>query len=410
MEFILLFIFIISIICVFLYNNYKEELEQEKIQKRLKFEKKLKKQKEKEEIEREIKSKTHFLCKDITSMSFIEIASTIKDKYQLHLQYLEESWKDLYEIVLPKVFENKELLLKKRYNKVYIDDYNIRHVEEWVDELDYFLKNIIHSVKFKNVLEDISVSYWYLLRLSKSLEDIDSYIKYRKGIALPIENTKTKYRFLEYSCKKINFNLEDVFEFEVLFVPFFDNIDEKNHKINFKIKPEENKETLEIIHDTEPNLLECSEKDEIAFYNFVINLGLSKSVDEFLDLFDFEDDNYNIKKESNISPLEFEKDICVKLKKLGFRAETTKASGDQGVDVIAERNDIKFAIQCKFYSSPVGNKAVQEVCAGRDFYDADYGVVVTNNTYTPAAKKLADKNEIILLNDSELERLLKLCE
>ena len=44
------------------------------------------------------------------------------------------------------------------------------------------------------------------------------------------------------------------------------------------------------------------------------------------------------------------------------------------------------------------------------FFDADYGVVVTNNTYTPAAKKLADKNEIILLNDSELERLLKLCE
>ena len=147
------------------------------------------------------------------------------------------------------------------------------------------------------------------------------------------------------------------------------------------------------------------------FIKNTCNLSFKKEYPKFINKYlNKLEKSKNIQNTSNISPVEYESYICLKLKTLGFKAQTTKASGDQGVDVLAEKNNIKFAIQCKLYSSPVGNKAVQEVCAGRDFYDADYGIVVTNNTYTPAAKKLANKNEIILLNDRELEKLLKYCE
>ena len=51
--------------------------------------------------------------------------------------------------------------------------------------------------------------------------------------------------------------------------------------------------------------------------------------------------------------------------------EVTQGSRDQGVDIIAYKDDIKYGIQCKCYSSDIGNKAVQEVYAGKNFYNCE---------------------------------------
>jgi len=55
----------------------------------------------------------------------------------------------------------------------------------------------------------------------------------------------------------------------------------------------------------------------------------------------------------------------------------------------------------------VGNKAVQEVVAAINFYDASEGWVITNSVFTPAAKALAQKNNVRLVDGSELARLEK---
>ncbi|MBR6751859.1 MAG: restriction endonuclease [Alphaproteobacteria bacterium] len=115
--------------------------------------------------------------------------------------------------------------------------------------------------------------------------------------------------------------------------------------------------------------------------------------------------NKQIKKQ--IKPLEYEKQITLKLKELGFNAKTTKASGDQGADVLANKNGVSFAIQCKMYSNPVGNKAVQEVNTARDFYKCDFAVVVSNASFTNSARLAAKAANVILLNDSDLEKLLE---
>ena len=71
------------------------------------------------------------------------------------------------------------------------------------------------------------------------------------------------------------------------------------------------------------------------------------------------------------------------LRRKGFHhVEVTKKSGDQGVDIIAYKHFSKYAIQCKYYSYPVGNKAVQEVYAGGKYYDCDRCIVMTNGTFT----------------------------
>lgn len=94
---------------------------------------------------------------------------------------------------------------------------------------------------------------------------------------------------------------------------------------------------------------------------------------------------------------EFEMFVAGILKQIGFRnIRFTKVSGDQGVDIIAEKEFVRYAIQCKRYSEPVGNKAVQEVISGKIYYDCHVGAVVTNNYFTESAKQLAEKAKIFL--------------
>ena len=61
--------------------------------------------------------------------------------------------------------------------------------------------------------------------------------------------------------------------------------------------------------------------------------------------------------------------------------------------------------QCKLYSSPVGNKAVQEAAAGRAHEKADFGIVVSNNRYTAPAEELANTNRVLLLHYRDLPKL-----
>ncbi len=81
----------------------------------------------------------------------------------------------------------------------------------------------------------------------------------------------------------------------------------------------------------------------------------------------------------------------------GFlEVEVTKGSGDFGADILAEKDGVTYAIQCKCYDKPIGVKAVQEVYAGRDFYGRMVGAVMTNQYFTAPAVELARKLNILL--------------
>lgn len=96
------------------------------------------------------------------------------------------------------------------------------------------------------------------------------------------------------------------------------------------------------------------------------------------------------------------------LEKRGFRdVEVTMGSRDYGVDILAEKEGITFAIQCKCYSAPVGVKAVQEAYAGRDYYDCMVGVVLTNQHFTAPAVEAAKKLKILLWDRTYLEGMME---
>ena len=106
-----------------------------------------------------------------------------------------------------------------------------------------------------------------------------------------------------------------------------------------------------------------------------------------------------------ITPREFEVFCAEQLRQSGWNAQVTQQSRDQGVDVIAEKDGLRIVLQCKLYSGPVGNKAVQEAVAARAYEQAHHCAVVTNSRYTSAAEQLASTNGVLLLHHSDLPRL-----
>ena len=96
------------------------------------------------------------------------------------------------------------------------------------------------------------------------------------------------------------------------------------------------------------------------------------------------------------------------LRKRGFQdVEVTKGSGDYGIDILAEKEGITYAIQCKCYAVPVGVKAVQEAYAGRDYYDCMVGAVLTNQYFTAPAVEAAKKLKILLWDRGYLESMME---
>ncbi len=104
---------------------------------------------------------------------------------------------------------------------------------------------------------------------------------------------------------------------------------------------------------------------------------------------------------------EFEFFCADLLRDRGFvEVEVTRGSGDYGIDILAEKDGVTYAIQCKRYGTPVGVKAIQEAYAGRDYYDRMVGAVMTNQYFTSPAVEAAGKLKILLWDGGYLEEMM----
>ena len=105
---------------------------------------------------------------------------------------------------------------------------------------------------------------------------------------------------------------------------------------------------------------------------------------------------------------EFEEYIAELLSRDGYiHVEVTRGSGDQGVDVLAQRDGVSYAVQCKHYAGKIPNKAVQEAYAGAKFYGCDVPVVLTNSYFSPSALELGDEIGVELWDRDELRKLVR---
>lgn len=101
----------------------------------------------------------------------------------------------------------------------------------------------------------------------------------------------------------------------------------------------------------------------------------------------------------SMSGLQFEQYIAEILRHKGYKRVTvTKGSGDFGVDILAEKDGVKYAIQVKRHSKPVSRRAISDAIGGLKHYQCQAAMVVTNNYFTRDAITLAKSNACQLID------------
>ena len=86
--------------------------------------------------------------------------------------------------------------------------------------------------------------------------------------------------------------------------------------------------------------------------------------------------------------------------------EVTKASADNGVDIVATKNNKKYIFQCKCVTHTCSNKAVQEIVSANTIYHADVMCVICNTTFSTQAKILANTNNVKLYSLGTIKHIL----
>ena len=105
---------------------------------------------------------------------------------------------------------------------------------------------------------------------------------------------------------------------------------------------------------------------------------------------------------------QFELFCAEMLKNNGFiNVTVTQKSNDHGIDILAEKDTITYAIQCKRYSSKIGNAAIQQAYSGKGFYHQDVAAVLTNQYFTEQAKIEAQAIGVKLWDRDKLDELIK---
>lgn len=90
----------------------------------------------------------------------------------------------------------------------------------------------------------------------------------------------------------------------------------------------------------------------------------------------------------------------MKLSKLLFR------SGDHRIDILAKKDDITYAIQCKCYSKDINSSAVQQAHARKSIYKRNIAAVLTNRGFTPQAIEEANVLGVKLWGRNKLLSLI----
>lgn len=261
-----------------------------------------------------------------------------------------------------------------------------------------FIDRAVNSISSSNFDKDIP----------KMLKDLFDEIKSDDTMSVLINqaNIDKMNRIIQKEVEKMNFSIEKI---TLGLLGFKSNIDVS------KINP------MKVIIALEQNIsnlytsfymgaLSAERGSEIfsSFKNACLSSKLPLMAEVRLEsLFAEYETKFNapnpISLADQMSGTEFEQWCASLLSKNGFEnIQITPGSRDQGVDIVAEKEGVHYAIQCKCYASDLGNKPVQEVYAGKEMYGCQVGAVMTNRYFTSGAKQLAEKTRVLLWDRDKL--------
>lgn len=314
----------------------------------------------------------------------------------------------LYSILEPELFVLTFAFWKKTYydfqGKLITNPIEIIRLDEMEQQRkrkEYLKKNIVVNFNIENIVE-------YKAFYQNNKEYIDNFIKYNNTIRCSDDNTQLLKKFFE--SKKI-FKDEKFFEDIANYALLKNKVEELKNKLigqehitkygvdelvnkyisifNENSLDDDNTNLFSyiIVYEKEINISKLSLTDKINnTYNMIKS---AKKEDLFYRTLNSSikvncNSSVSIEKIDSMDWLEFEKFSKDLFQKMGFKVILTKATGDQGADLLLEKYDEKIAVQVKHYNQfqKVGNKAVQEVIAAQQYYKCCYRTGYLSVTWT----------------------------
>ncbi|HEY4963955.1 MAG TPA: restriction endonuclease [Candidatus Saccharimonadales bacterium] len=110
----------------------------------------------------------------------------------------------------------------------------------------------------------------------------------------------------------------------------------------------------------------------------------------------------NISAIDEMNGLEFEKKVAKLLSSQGYRHIRLTEKYDLGVDIIADRDNVRWGIQVKRNKGLVKAIAVRQVVTALKQYKCDRAMLVTNSVFSNVAKELAKSNNCLLIDRNKL--------
>lgn len=292
---------------------------------------------------------------------------------------------DNYEEIINDL-TNNVYNFEEKISEIYSETrYPFQYGSNTEDDLNRFLNDDFH---YENMLNNYNET-WTLL--NNNIKNLSNF--YDAGYKIDF-NPKKKFESIK---GEYEFYLEEFIE------TLFENISCESFKRN-------------VCNSVYNRLVEI--------YNYFLNMDIDKhllflykhQLNEFCDMYGLDlsldsliknENNLTIKNIDDMDGIEFENFCFNLLKDNGYsKLLLTKTSGDQGVDIVCYKDDVKFAFQCKCYSQDIGNSAIQEVVSGRAFYDCDVAIVITNRYFTNNAIELAKINKVKLWDRDKLISML----
>lgn len=117
--------------------------------------------------------------------------------------------------------------------------------------------------------------------------------------------------------------------------------------------------------------------------------------------------NHRLRGADSMDGTSFEYYVAQLLIDRGYTNVSLTEHYDYGVDIIAEKDGIRWGIQAKRYSDLVKADAVRQVVTGLKLYECDRAMVITNSTFSNVAKRLADGNDCVLVDRAGLYALAR---
>ncbi len=105
---------------------------------------------------------------------------------------------------------------------------------------------------------------------------------------------------------------------------------------------------------------------------------------------------------------EFEQEVAVLLRGLGYAVRPTTQSSVPGVDFLLQgAGSRRVAVQLKRWNAPVGDRSVYALFIGRITHGTDEAWLITTSWFTPKAIKLAETSGVRLVDGAELTTWLE---